>query len=358
MGRQQQALHCERCERTFSASEGASQYVDLTPLSGFEGRVYKESNWGGTTLFQCGHVAQLAPHAAHSRAVADCPPSPGLSTYTRAALGRTPLVSYIYERGWRQNFVWCARSASANEGAGIDRDVRFSLVMWCQVWLVWCARFAPANEGAGTETWVPSLRCDARFGFPGEEREFQMAMDHLQPAFGEVRPGSTQRRSPAWQPRQLTCFSGRATHRHLPCSLHTPGALLPWRFPLMDSTLRCDYTSSFCSSHLTTFLPLQVLVDMSCGSGLFARRFAASGCFKGVIASDFSAGMLDQTSGFIAQNAAVDPACALPTPMPWHERWECNFKSPQHMPRAMNCACTHHARTCCRRTSTWLYGTF
>lgn len=53
----------------------------------------------------------------------------------------------------------------------------------------------------------------------------------------------------------------------------------------------------------------QVLVDMSCGSGLFTRRFAASGRFKGVIASDYSVGMLDQTSSSIAQNAAVDPKC-------------------------------------------------
>jgi len=70
LGRQQQALHCERCERTFSASEGASQYVDLTPHSGFEGREYKESNWGGTTLFQCGQ----AP-AAHCQAGADYLPN-------------------------------------------------------------------------------------------------------------------------------------------------------------------------------------------------------------------------------------------------------------------------------------------
>lgn len=50
----QQALYCERCERTFSAGKGLSQYVDLTPLSGFEGKVYKQTNWGGTTLFECG----------------------------------------------------------------------------------------------------------------------------------------------------------------------------------------------------------------------------------------------------------------------------------------------------------------
>ncbi|KAK9832085.1 hypothetical protein WJX81_005261 [Elliptochloris bilobata] len=144
---QRQALYCERCERTFSASKGTSQYVDLTPLSGFEGKVYKQTNWGGTTLFE------------------------------------TPIMSFIYERGYRQNFGW--------------------------------------------------------FGFPGEQKEYEMAMDYLQPAYGEV------------------------------------------------------------------------LVDMSCGSGLFTRRFAASRRFKGVIAADFSADMLDQTSGFISQNAAVDPESVL-----------------------------------------------
>ena len=38
----------------------------------------------------------------------------------------------------------------------------------------------------------------------------------------------------------------------------------------------------------------RVLVDMSCGSGLFSRRFAASGRFAGVVAADFSESMLLQ----------------------------------------------------------------
>lgn len=38
----------------------------------------------------------------------------------------------------------------------------------------------------------------------------------------------------------------------------------------------------------------EILLDMSCGSGLFSRRFATSGRFKGVIAADYSESMLKQ----------------------------------------------------------------
>ena len=96
--RQQQALHCERCERTFSASKGVSQYVDLTPLSGFEGKVYKQTNWGGTTLFECGCCC--AGIAACSTAML-C-----MGSDVCFAVCRTPIMSYIYERGYRQNFQW------------------------------------------------------------------------------------------------------------------------------------------------------------------------------------------------------------------------------------------------------------
>jgi 2-polyprenyl-3-methyl-5-hydroxy-6-metoxy-1,4-benzoquinol methylase len=39
----------------------------------------------------------------------------------------------------------------------------------------------------------------------------------------------------------------------------------------------------------------KVLVDMSCGSGVFSRRFASSRQFSGVIAADYSETMLQQT---------------------------------------------------------------
>lgn len=54
-----------------------------------------------------------------------------------------------------------------------------------------------------------------------------------------------------------------------------------------------------------------VLLDLSCGSGLFARRFAASGLFSGVIAADFSEAMLREAAAGLAADG-VDPAAYLP----------------------------------------------
>ena len=45
-----QAFHCDRCARTFSADERS---VDLTSTSGASARVYKQSFWGGTQIFRC-----------------------------------------------------------------------------------------------------------------------------------------------------------------------------------------------------------------------------------------------------------------------------------------------------------------
>lgn len=42
-----------------------------------------------------------------------------------------------------------------------------------------------------------------------------------------------------------------------------------------------------------------LLVDVSCGSGLFSRKFAKSGTYSGVIALDFSENMLRQSYDFI-----------------------------------------------------------
>lgn len=118
--RSYQPCSCRRCARTFDT---ASQYLDLTVTSGVAQQVYEQKQWQGTELF------------------------------------RQPLVSFIYERGWRQNFA-----------------------------------------GAG---------------FPGPEKEFDQAMQFLAPAEGGV------------------------------------------------------------------------LVDASCGTGLFTRLFARSQRFKGVVALDF-----------------------------------------------------------------------
>mmetsp|Transcript_5371 Transcript_5371/g.14464 ORF Transcript_5371/g.14464 Transcript_5371/m.14464 type:complete len:351 (-) Transcript_5371:679-1731(-) len=134
-----ESLNCRRCSRSFDSSPS---YVDLTLTSGLKPKVYNRREWGGTELF------------------------------------RSPLVSFVYERGWRQGFAWA--------------------------------------------------------GFPGEEKEFEMAMKYLEPVARN-----------------------------------------------------------------------KVLVDMSCGSGLFSRRFARSGKFAGVIAADFSETMLQQARSFFQEDGTM-----------------------------------------------------
>jgi ubiquinone/menaquinone biosynthesis C-methylase UbiE len=48
-----------------------------------------------------------------------------------------------------------------------------------------------------------------------------------------------------------------------------------------------------------------VILDVSCGSGLFSRRFAASGKFNKVIASDFSNAMMKQTKAYCEQDPTL-----------------------------------------------------
>ncbi|GMH45751.1 hypothetical protein BSKO_13714 [Bryopsis sp. KO-2023] len=49
----------------------------------------------------------------------------------------------------------------------------------------------------------------------------------------------------------------------------------------------------------------EVIVDLSCGTGLFTRRLAKTGKFSGVIASDFSESMLEQTKEFLESDAEL-----------------------------------------------------
>lgn len=48
-----------------------------------------------------------------------------------------------------------------------------------------------------------------------------------------------------------------------------------------------------------------VLVDVSCGSGLFSRKFAKSGAYSRVVALDFSENMLRQCFDFIKDDATI-----------------------------------------------------
>ncbi|KAI3430392.1 hypothetical protein D9Q98_004987 [Chlorella vulgaris] len=132
-------LHCCRCNRTFATT---ATYADLTLTSGIQQKAYKPSFWGGVSIF------------------------------------RSPLVSAVYERGWRQGFAWA--------------------------------------------------------GFPGADKEYELACDYLQPAYGST------------------------------------------------------------------------LVDMSCGSGLFTRRFLRSNRFASVVAADFSESMLGQARQFLVEDPSID----------------------------------------------------
>nr|QTZ19570.1 putative methyltransferase chloroplastic-like protein [Bixa orellana] len=51
-----------------------------------------------------------------------------------------------------------------------------------------------------------------------------------------------------------------------------------------------------------------ILVDVSCGSGLFSRKFAKSGTYSGVIALDYSENMLRQCHDFIKQDRSLSAA--------------------------------------------------
>ena len=146
-------LRCQRCARTFTSN---ATFADLTLTAGIQQKAYQQSAWGGTTIFQ------------------------------------SPLVSFVYERGWRQGFAWAGRRH-------------------CGCSVVWCG----ACVRVGAHLPQTARAATPAAGFPGVDKEFELAMDYLRPAQGEV------------------------------------------------------------------------LVDMSCGSGLFTRRFLASNRFAGVIAADF-----------------------------------------------------------------------
>lgn len=121
---------CKKCNKTYSSK---NMYLDLTVIAGAKDYV------------------EIQP--------------------SRTELFRSPLVSFLYERGWRQNFN--------------------------------------------------------RSGFPGPDEEFNMAQEYFKPAEGGT------------------------------------------------------------------------LVDVSCGSGLFSRKFAKSGIYSKVVALDFSENMLRQCYDFI-----------------------------------------------------------
>jgi len=63
-------------------------------------------------------------------------------------------------------------------------------------------------------------------------------------------------------------------------------------------------------------LEQDVLLDASCGSGLFSRRFATSGKYGVVVALDFSASMLRQVDDFAQKELGVEYAGVAPGDAP------------------------------------------
>lgn len=63
------------------------------------------------------------------------------------------------------------------------------------------------------------------------------------------------------------------------------------------------------------FKPVEggVLVDVSCGSGLFSRKFAKSGSYSRVVALDFSENMLRQCFDFIKNDDTILSTWAIPS---------------------------------------------
>ena len=79
---------------------------------------------------------------------------------------------------------------------------------------------------------------------------------------------------------------------------------------------------------------LQVLLDLSCGSGLFSRRFLQSGQFEKVIASDFSEQMLQQAGRFFYEDVKLDRRYIV----------LCNVSQlPSTTSLPATCACGQHA---------------
>ena len=70
--------------------------------------------------------------------------------------------------------------------------------------------------------------------------------------------------------------------------------------------------------HLRLLLSLQVLLEVSCGSGLFSRRFVGSKKFDRIVASDLSENMLKQAGNFFAKDLSLDgrfvTGCGLVVP--------------------------------------------
>eukprot|EP00798_Chlamydomonas_sp_ICE-L_P021013 gene21013-27874_t len=212
-----EGLKCNCCGRTFQSD---NKYVDLTLTSGFKSKVYSRKEWGGTELF------------------------------------RSPLISFVYERGWRQGFSWA--------------------------------------------------------GFPGEAKEYDYAMDYLKPAYGDVVV-------------DMSCGSGLFTRRFIKSgkffsvvAANFSGSMLEQNTELFiksgkfSGVLADNFSESMleqntelhanigtCTTHNPPTCPL--------------HPFIKSGKFSGVVAADFSESMLEQTAAFLKEDKTIAASASSST---------------------------------------------
>ena len=91
------------------------------------------------------------------------------------------------------------------------------------------------------------------------------------------------------------------------CALHAH-LLTECQVQLAFTASLLGHESSSCTIVLiSTARHIQTIVDMSCGSGLFSRRFARSGKFESIVAADFSESMLNQARLFFEEDNTIDP---------------------------------------------------
>lgn len=110
-------LRCPRCARRFAAN---ATFADLTLTSGVESSAYKQRLWGGTTTFQ------------------------------------SPLVSFVYERGWRQGFAWAGGWRRAGRAHGVRER-------------------GTTGRGPPSSTWAPRTRGRGGGGLGGQQHDIDMA---------------------------------------------------------------------------------------------------------------------------------------------------------------------------------------
>lgn len=178
---------------------------------------------------------------------------------------RSPLVSFAYERGWRQGFAWAGFPGGWPSGWGRE---------WGR------GRVGYARTGARKA----HLNLLARHLLCHSSVMYQLGMSY--------RTHTARPTSPTHQhPHPHTKEKDGGDHQQTPPAPNRSGVD-------REFELAMEY-----------LLPAQggVVVDMSCGSGLFSRRFAASGRFAGVVAADFSESMLGQARQYFTEDASLDP---------------------------------------------------